>query len=51
MTTAAVANLPLQGRGLPAFDKIQATDVEPAVTILVQELEAQLTELEEEILC
>ncbi|WLT38373.1 hypothetical protein NON20_23535 [Synechocystis sp. B12] len=51
MTTAAVANPLLQGRGLPAFDKIQATDVEPAVTTLVQELETQLTELEEEFLC
>jgi oligopeptidase A len=51
MTHTAVANPLLQGRGLPAFDKIQPTDVEPAVTTLVQELEAQLTELEEGILC
>lgn len=49
MTHTAVANPLLQGRGLPAFDKIQATDVEPAVTTLVQELEAQLTQLEKTV--
>lgn len=49
MTHTAVANPLLQGRDLPAFDKIQPTDVEPAVTTLVQELEAQLTELEKSV--
>lgn len=49
MTHTAIANPLLQGRGLPAFDKIQPTDVEPAVTTLVRELEAQLTELEKTV--
>ncbi|MBE9204074.1 M3 family metallopeptidase [Synechocystis salina LEGE 06099] len=49
MTHTTATNPLLQGRGLPAFDKIQPTDVELAVTTLVQELEAQLTELEKSV--
>ncbi len=48
-TQIVVANPLLQGRGLPAFDKIQPSDVEPAVESLVRELEAELTELEKSV--
>ncbi|MEY2983734.1 MAG: Oligopeptidase, partial [Cyanobacteriota bacterium] len=49
MTQTTVANPLLQGRGLPPFDQIQASDVIPAVETLLAELEQTLTHLEKTV--
>ncbi|WNZ26533.1 M3 family metallopeptidase [Leptolyngbya sp. NK1-12] len=46
MNTALVQNPLLIGEGLPPFEQIQPDHVVPAITQLLQELEAQLAELE-----
>ncbi|MGA1622408.1 MAG: M3 family metallopeptidase [Synechocystis sp.] len=49
MTQTTVANPLLQGRGLPPFDRIQASDVVPAVETLIAELNQTLTDLEKTV--
>ncbi|MCU0567571.1 MAG: M3 family metallopeptidase [Oculatellaceae cyanobacterium Prado106] len=50
MTTAATAINPLLiGKGLPPFDQIQPEHVVPAITQLLEESEAQLSQLETQI--
>ncbi|MFM1842148.1 MAG: Oligopeptidase, partial [Cyanobacteriota bacterium] len=49
MTQTTVANPLLQGRGLPPFDRIQASDVVPAVETLIAELNQTLTGLEKTV--
>jgi oligopeptidase A len=49
MTQTTVANPLLQGRGLPPFDRIQASDVVPAVETLITELNQTLTDLEKAV--
>ena len=47
MTHSAIAQNPLLiGQGLPPFDQIVPTQVGPAMTQLLSELEASLTQLE-----
>ncbi|MCU0525067.1 MAG: M3 family metallopeptidase [Elainella sp. Prado103] len=46
MTTTSAVNPLLIGEGLPPFEKIQPEQVEPAITELLQSLEAQLDQLE-----
>ena len=49
MTQTTVANPLLQGRSLPPFDRIQASDVVPAVETLLAELDQTLTDLEKTV--
>lgn len=46
MTQSTADNPLLIGEGLPPFDRLQADQVVPAMTQLLQELEQQLTDLE-----
>ncbi len=50
MTNSTAVNNPLLiGKGLPPFDQIQAEHVGPAMTQLLSELEAALTDLENQV--
>ncbi|MFM7191258.1 MAG: hypothetical protein ACKOX2_10625, partial [Microcystaceae cyanobacterium] len=46
MTQSTADNPLLIGEGLPPFDRLQADQVVPAMTQLLQELDQQLTDLE-----
>jgi oligopeptidase A len=50
MTDATITKNPLLiGKGLPPFDKIKAEEVVPAITQLLQELENEVSKLEENV--
>ena len=50
MTNAAIAENPLLiGKGLPPFDKIKPEHVVPAITQLLEELTAELEQLEKNV--
>ncbi|MFN9175453.1 MAG: hypothetical protein ACK58N_13380, partial [Synechocystis sp.] len=49
MPQTTLNNPLLQGRSLPLFDRIQASDVVPAVETLITELEQTLANLEKTV--